>query len=131
MDNLFSEAPNLARQMLAKSGEFFPYALAITQDGRTKVIAGYSGSEHPPSAELLTLLYEGLRSEAGQNRAAAVVADVRLKAEVTDAIRIELEHQDGIAMTVLIPYRTIRSGKDVEYGQITALDGERRIWPSA
>lgn len=56
MDNLFNEAPVFAKTMLAKSGEFFPYALAVTQDGETKMVAGYTGSERPPSAEVLTLL---------------------------------------------------------------------------
>jgi len=130
MDNLFNEAPAFVKQMLAKSGEFFPYALAVTQDGRKKMVAGYTGSEHPPSTEVLTLLYEGLRREAGQNRAAAVVADVRLKAEATDGIQIEIEHSEGIAMTVLLPYRAKRLGKEVEYGQVTVLGSERRIWPT-
>ena len=131
MDNLFNEAAIFARQMFATSGEFFPYALAITQDGRTKMVAGYTGSERPPSAEVLTLLIDGLRKEAGQNRAAAIVSDVRLKAEATDAIRVELEHREGVAMTVILPYRTKGSGEDVEYGQVSALRGERHIWPGS
>ena len=86
--------------MLAKHGEFFPYAVAVRRNGQIAMIAGYTGTEKPPSADVIRLLYEGLRTGAEENRAAAIVADVRLKGEGTDAIQIRAEA------------------------------GERRIWPS-
>ena len=95
LDELLKTALPFATQLLAKHGEFFPYAVAMKGDGQIAMIAGYTGSERPPSSEVLDILYEGLRSKAEENRGAAVVADVRLRGEETDAIQVEVEHREG------------------------------------
>jgi len=125
-----NEALPFARQMLAKHGEFFPYAVAMRRDGQVAMIAGYTGNQKPPSTEVLDVLYEGLRTRTAENRAAAVVADVRLRGEATDAIQVELEHREGIALKVFLPYRRKRLGGQLETGQMGAVPGEPRIWPS-
>jgi hypothetical protein len=129
LDSLLNAALPFARQQLAKHGEFFPYGVAMTRDGKITMIAGYTGTERPPSTEVLETLYEGLRSKAEENRAAAVVSDVRLRGEGTDAIQVEIEHREGIALKVFQPYRKKRFGGGLETGQMRAEDGERRIWP--
>jgi hypothetical protein len=115
--------------MLAKHGEFFPYAVAMSRNGEIAMIAGYTGTEKPPSAEVLGILYEGLRSKAEENRGAAIAADVRLKGEGTDAIQVEVEHREGIALKVFLPYRKKRFGDGLETGEMRGEAGERRIWP--
>jgi hypothetical protein len=128
MDALLSAALPFAKQQLAKHGEFFPYGVAMSLDGQIALVAGDTGTERPPSTEVLDILYEGLRSKAEENRGAAVVADVRLRGEETDAIQVEVEHHDGIALKVFLPYRKKRLG-GLETGQMRAEAGERRIWP--
>jgi hypothetical protein len=128
MDALLSAALPFAKQQLAKHGEFFPYGVAMSLDGQIALVAGDTGTERPPSTEVLDILYEGLRSKAEENRGAAVVADVRLRGEETDAIQVEVEHRDGIALKVFLPYRKKRLG-GLETGQMRAEAGERRIWP--
>jgi hypothetical protein len=129
MDALLNAALPFAKQQLAKHGEFFPYGVAMTRDGKISMIAGYTGSEKPPSTEVLDILYAGLGSNAEENRGAAVVADVRLKGEGTDAIQVEIEHREGVALKVFQPYRKKRFGGGLETGQMRAEAGERRIWP--
>ena len=129
LDELLRVALPFAQQMLEKHGEFFPYAVVIRPDGQTAMIAGYTGTETPPSAEVLAVLYQGLRAKAEESRGVAVVADVRLKGEGTDAIQIEVEHREGIAMKVFLPYRKRRFGRQPEIGEMRAEEGERRIWP--
>ncbi len=128
LDALLDAALPFATQQLTKHGEFFPYGVAMRQDGEIAMIAGYTGTERPPSTEVLGILYQGLRSTSEANRGAAVVADVRLKNEGTDAIQVEVEHREGIAMKVFLPYRKKRFG-GLETGQMRAEEGERRIWP--
>lgn len=60
-------------------------------------------------------------------RAAAVIADIRLP-DGADAIRVELEHTEGPALTVLLPYSKKRFGKTIDYGQLSAATGTRHIW---
>jgi hypothetical protein len=129
LDALLNAALPFAQQMLAKHGEFFPYGVAMTRDGQIAMIAGYTGTEKPPSTEVLAVLYEGLRTKGQENRAAAVVADVRLRGEGTDAIQVEVEHREGIALKLFLPYRKKRFGGKLETGEMRGEAGERRIWP--
>jgi len=128
LDELLNTALPFAAQLLAKHGEFFPYAVAMKGDGQIAMIAGYTGSEQPPSADLLAVIYQGLRAKASDNRAAAVVADVRLREEGTDAIQVEIEHREGIALKVLLPYRKKRFGGQIETGQMRGEAGAPQIW---
>jgi hypothetical protein len=129
MDTLLNAALPFAQRQLAKVGEFFPYGVTMTRDGQTAMVAGYTGTERPPSTEVLDIIYEGLRSKADDNRGAAVVTDVRLRGEETDAIQVEVEHRDGIALKIFLPYRKKRLGGGIETGEMRAEAGERRIWP--
>jgi len=117
-----------ATQMLAKHGEFLPYAVAMKGDGQIAMVAGDTGSEQPPSADVLAVIYQGLRAKASEYRAAAVVADVRLREEGTDAIQVEVEHREGIALKVLLPYRNKRFGAQIETGQMRGEAGAVQIW---
>lgn len=126
MDRLLNLALPFAKQMLAAQGEFFPYAVAIDHDGREQMIGGHPGREQPPSADVLSILYDALRARANAQRAAAVVADVKLTEQRRDAIQVVLEHWDGVALAVYLPYQKTSSG--IDYGQIQAAVAERRIW---
>ena len=121
----------MARQFLAKNGEFYPYAVSMANDGRTHMVAAYAGSEHPASTDLLAMLYVGLRRQGADVRGAAVVSDVRIKDPDSDAVRVEVEHREGVAMAVLLPYRVQKKliGREVAYGELRAIPAERRIWP--
>lgn len=61
-----------------------------------------ASSEHPTSVDVLKALYDGARATCQARRAFAFVADVR--ADSADALRVELEHQEGLALVVLVPY---------------------------
>ncbi len=79
------------------------------------------------SADVMRALNEGLAARAAQNRACAVVADVRLP-DGADAIRVELEHREGVAMAILLPYSTRQPGQRREYGPLSAAASDPRIW---
>jgi len=66
-----------------------------------------------------------------QLRGASVVADVRIKDPDGDAIRVEVEHREGVgvAIAVLLPY-TIQK-KQMVYGNMQAAAAQRRIWPAS
>jgi len=127
LDGLLEACLPFAQEMLDKHGEFIPYASAITSSGETKLVAGDPGEgEQPSSAAVLQVLVEGLRAERDTMRAAAVVSDVRLSD--SDAARVEVEHQEGQAIVVFLPYRKKRLRRGVEYGEITAGQGDRQVW---
>ena len=125
MDNMLDAALPFAQQMLAKHGEFHPYALSMSAGGEVAMVAADVGKEKAASLDVLALLYEGLAARAQELRAAAIVSDVKLGSG-EDAIRVEVEHREGGALAVVLPYK--KRGQSVTYGNLAALPGERRVW---
>jgi hypothetical protein len=130
LDGLLDAALGFAQQQLDRRGEFFPYAAAIGTDGAAEMIAARPDphDEHPRSADVIEACVAALVSQRDHIRAGAVVADVHLPELGGDAIRVELEHSDGHALTVVLPYAKKRLRKGIEYGQLRAQAGRRRIW---
>lgn len=116
-----------ATEMLEKHGEFFPYGAETTEAGESRMVAADPGhGERPPSGEVLAALVEGFRRSREQLRTVALVSDVRL--ESSDAVRVELEHRQGQAIVVLLPYRKKRLGRGIEYGPYTGTPGVAQVW---
>ena len=69
---------------------------------------------------------KALGATCGTRRAFAFVADVR--ANASDAVRIELEHQEGAAIVVLVPYSRNRLDREVTFGQISGTAGQSKVW---
>ena len=131
MDALLTAALPFAQQQLAKHGEFYPYGIALKNDGSVEMLAATTGQERPPSTELLDLLAKGAAARLEQLRAAAFVADVRIGPGQGDAIRVEIEHREGHAIAVLLPYSKKGIGTGVTYGQLIAAAGNHRLWPGS
>jgi hypothetical protein len=127
LDGLLNAALLFAEQTISKYGEMYPFGAAVTADGELKMLAADPGSgEHPASQVILDGLYAGARQSQDEHRAVAFVADV--KANGSDAVRVELEHREGATLVLLVPYTRSRLKKTVTLGQISAGPGERRIW---
>jgi hypothetical protein len=129
LDGLLNVVLPLAENMLGKNGEFFPFGGSVSRQGEASLTAADPGlGEHPASDVVLAHLYDGGRTTASIARAAAFVADVR--ANGSDAVRVELEHQEGVALVVLLPYTRSRFKKTVTLGQMSVAEGQPRIWSS-
>jgi hypothetical protein len=46
-------------------------------------------------------------------------------------VHVELEHRDGQAIRVLLPYKRRRLRRGVDYGELGAAQGQPRIWSSS
>lgn len=128
LDLLLEVTLPFAEQQLEKRGEFFPYGAAVGDAGEVRQFASYDGDEHPTSVAVLDMLIAGLRGERDSLRATAIVADVRLPELDGEAVRVELEHRDGHAITVLRPYVKRRLGHRVDYRDLVAIEGEPQVW---
>ena len=127
LDGLLNAVLPLAENLLGKSGEFFPFGGLVSIHGEAAMTAADPGlGEHPASQDVLANLYDGARANASDSRAAAFVADVR--ANGSDAVRVELEHQEGVALVVLLPYALSRFKKTVSFGQMSVSAAQPRIW---
>lgn len=127
LDGLLNATLPFAEQMLAKNGEFYPFGASVTVAGGVAMAAGDPGQgEHPRSSDVLATLLEGFRDKREALRAVALVADVRV--DGGDAVQVELEHRDGHALAVLLPYKKKRFGRGIEYGALQAGPAARQVW---
>jgi hypothetical protein len=128
LDGLLNVTLSFAQEMLAKRGEMYPFAAAVGIDGETRLLADDPGlGEHPDAGAVRASLLDALRRTREELRAIAVCSDVRLPD--SDAIRVELEHRDGQAMSVLLPYKKKRFARGVEYRDLRAGTAEKQLWP--
>ena len=128
LDLLANEALQAAQHFLEKNGEFYPFAMTLGDNGAPQLTgADPGGGEFPSSQEMLDLLYRGVSANRDACRAAAFAAQVTT--EAGDAVRVELEHRDGgPGLQLLLAFRRKRLGKAIEFGDLEAAQGERRIW---
>lgn len=131
LDGLLDPALGFAQQQLDKYREFYPYAVVVDADGQQRMVAADTGTERPPSADLITLLVTALAEQRDELRATALVADVHLAELKSDAIRVSLEHSEGVALSVLLPCRPRRFGRGIDYGDMRAGGATPFIWPAA
>jgi hypothetical protein len=122
-----------AQQMLGQHREFYPFGATMSPSGEIARAGGWNGKEHPPSAELISLLDAEFREGAsrGKYRATALVADVRVvppgKSVKQDAIAIRLHHQNHYSVQVFFPYSFTPSG-ELRVDDPFAATGEGRIF---
>ena len=108
----------------------------MQQDGRIVDCAVSGEGEHPPSGELIQALTRDFQRRAakGEIRAAGICCDVRIATtenpEKTEAIQFALEHQNGEAVDVFLPY-DMDGAKDIRYGQIFAIARNKQFFISA
>ena len=91
-------------------------------------MAAYEGSERSAAQNLLDSLHQAARSQGASIRAAAFVADVKVPGKPGDAIRVGVEHAEGVSIAVLLPYSKRRLGRGVDYEQLQTAPGERHVW---
>ncbi|MCX6955248.1 MAG: hypothetical protein NTV51_24100 [Verrucomicrobia bacterium] len=133
LEELLAAARPLAHTMLEQHAEFFPYGATMGLDGKITSVAGDTGDEHPRSREIITLLKRGYREQgaSGKLLACALVYDVRVvppgRTEKTDAIAVDLDHRDGMSVTMYYPYK-IGSDKEVVSGEFFATQGRDDIF---
>lgn len=132
LDDILEALLPFAHGLLDKHGEFFPFGAAMGRDGKVSMVAGDTGTEHPPSDEVMELIREAMRRDRDKYVAVGLCYDVRVRtsadAPPTDAICVSLEHRDGMAVDVVEPYAK-RGGK-VAYGSLAAQQGRRVVFSS-
>lgn len=123
-----------AEQMLNRDGEFYPYAAALDADGEVAAVAADVESDAPDVGDVLVALHEDLREQAadGSIRASGIAADVTLtdpdSGETTDAVQVELDHAEGDAVDIYVPYET--EGGAIKFGELVAAQGREPVFTS-
>jgi hypothetical protein len=130
VDRLLDTGLRLAQQHLVAASEFDPFAILVSVDGRLLAVdLDTSELGKHPEAEAISLAARAqLRHLAPSARCTALVTNTRLSRERTDAVEVRLEHADGVALIVLLPYRRPKFGGTTEYGEAAAYPAPREVW---
>ncbi|MEM1397598.1 MAG: hypothetical protein AAGH38_09150 [Pseudomonadota bacterium] len=129
---LMNECVKFGKNMLVEHGEFYPYGAALSATGEIVSVGAKGASEHPPSAELISLLKTGFREGAskGEYIATALFYDVRIEdaksTGMTDAIAVALDHRSNYSVIVFYPYKL--QGGSASFGELFATDGSADIF---
>ena len=124
LDALLTAALTTAEQSLRDAGGFLPFAVARTYDGEDQLVnVAVTGAE-TDAQELLGSLWQSLTEHSGDFRAAGVVTD--RTADDGDRVAVQLEHADGPAIEITLPYRLVDGS--FEPGDLAAGEGIARIW---
>lgn len=124
-----------AEQMLTRDGEFYPYAAAVDTAGSIEAVGPAVETDDPDVSDILVALHADLREQAAEGviRASGIAADVTLtdpdSGETTDAVQVELDHAEGDAVDVYVPYE--REDEGVKFGELVAAEGREPVFSAA
>jgi hypothetical protein len=125
-DSLLSTVLEVAGQRLVADGGFYPFGAAYEEDGGLVLLAGDPDlGDQPTTDAVLESLYSGTADRRGLYRSVALAADVAV--EDRNGVRVELEHRDGTALVLLVPYERSADG-GLEYGEMEGSITQRRVW---
>lgn len=132
LNKVIGTALGVAGDQIREHGAFLPVGLVLTHDGELNLVAVApnsvdGGEEVELDADVMVAdLFEALASQREQNRAAAVVCDIHLPEDATDAIHVMAEHRSGVRVSAVGPYRQTPAGW--EFGDPFLEAGETSIW---
>ena len=131
LEELTDSLLDFAAEQLNKRGEFFAFGASVSGDSdevQTFMLA--ARNDHPDARQYLAETWEGLREEHDGLRAVGVASDVRIQGG-GDAVRVEFESAEGVALEIVTPYRMVRSRglkKTVAFSESSVSDGIPRLW---
>jgi hypothetical protein len=128
VDGLMHAALTLAAQRLTADGGFYPVAATLSRDGELVFLTGpESLGDSPTTEEVLESLYAEAPAYAASQRAFAFVADVSDPGG-RPGVRLEIEHKDGVALVLLVPYTRAAAGEPIAYGEMEGAVRPMQIW---
>lgn len=129
LNKLIGTGLGMAQEQLEDQGAFLPAALIVNNDGEVRMVAvSPANDDDDIDAEaMITDLYKVLGEQKDNHRAVAVISDVHLPDEDTDAVFVASEHSEGVAIAA------VQSYSQQEDGSWTFADpawegAERSVW---
>ena len=134
LENLLGTGVSAAQEQLQRNGGFLPFALTVQNDGEVRLVAvspadAAEGTDGDFDADaMIRDLHALLRQNRDDFRAAAVVCDILLVEEDSDAIHVVAEHRDGSLFAAVLPYAANATTQTWEFGELGADASEPAIW---
>lgn len=117
----------MARELLERTGDFYPFAGGLSPTGEVKLIAGAAGKSSATTNDTIEFIALGL---AGGVRDGDYVATgicfASTDPEIGEAICIEFEDADEPADAVIVPF--VRRKKLIEFSDMVLRDCKGRVF---
>jgi hypothetical protein len=129
-DTLLSTVLELAGERLVKDGGFYPFGAAYTTAGDLVLLDGDPDlGDQPSTDDVLRSLHVGTEQRRDEYRSVALAADVTdtVTGDDRTGVRVEIEHQEGTALVLLVPYTRGPEGQ-LTYGEMEGAVNARRVW---
>lgn len=134
--DLVGAAVPFGQDQLGKNGSLAPYGVTTDLTGE---IAHHMSYQEPTeddevdSEESLQLLTDGFRQGIQSLRGTCVISDVRLtpsngEGVAFDALRLHIEHTEGLSMLLLKPYEIDEQSRTVAFGETAVMPTPARVW---
>jgi hypothetical protein len=131
IDTVVAQAQAVAEQQLGRHGAFPAFLVTARKDGEYELdtLPAEQVEQLPPEAAL-----DALREKAAQLRDEVVCAALAFPVTLPDrsgqtAAVLELQHREGEALTVVLPYRLKGAEHSVSFGDPTVEPAEPWLWP--
>ncbi|MFF2842079.1 hypothetical protein [Paenarthrobacter sp. NPDC057981] len=131
---LVGAAVPFAQDQLGRNGVLAPYGITTDLAGELGHHMAYQEANEDgeiDSAESVQMMTEGFRKDREALRGTCILADVRLRTEnggAVDAVRLHIEHAEGLSMHILKPYEIDGQSNAVVFGDSAVLPTEARVW---
>ncbi|YCK81176.1 hypothetical protein M1D89_19180 [Arthrobacter sp. D3-18] len=134
--DLVGVAVPFAQDQLSKNGALAPYGVTTDLTGEIGHHMGYQEPNEDgevDSEESLQLLTDGFRQDVESLRGTCVISDVRVRPSdgegaAFDALRLHLEHTEGLSMLILKPYEVDEQSRSVAFGETAVTPTAARVW---
>lgn len=134
--DLVGAAVPFAQEQLGKNGSLAPYGVTTDRMGEIAHHMAYqeaNENDDVDAVESLQLMAQGFRQELESLRGTCVISDVRLtpsngEGVAVDALRLHIEHTEGLSMLLLKPYEIDEQSQTVAFGETAVLPTPAQVW---
>ena len=126
LDELLGQLAVLAKALLLRNGEFFPFGATIGMRGKFALVTPVPDSTAPTAHDVVDAILAELQGSRETIRACGIAAMAETESGA-DAVRIELEHAEGSSLVIALPYARGEFGA-FAYGDMEARRVARRVW---
>ncbi|MFW0774187.1 hypothetical protein ACLRGI_13555 [Paenarthrobacter nitroguajacolicus] len=134
--DLVGAAVPFAQDQLGKNGSLAPYGLTTDLTGEIGHHMAYQEPDEDDeidSAESVLMMTEGFRQKLESLRGTCVISDVRLtpsngEGVGLDALRLHIEHTEGLSMLLLKPYEIDEQSRAVAFGETAVIPTPAQVW---
>ena len=131
LEQLLNAVVPQAEERLAERGEVYPFGAMMKTDGGVVFSTVEAGDESNPRGQFVELLVSGLRARRADYRAVAICWDGKIRQvdteEVSDAVIVFLEHADGEAVNIYLPYQKMADGT-YDYADLLGTEAQPRVF---